>query len=60
MRDPSHLYYNSSYNSTWNKNDPNWTDELAAQVPYGIDPRKDNQGVFVAPVDVFLNGSCFI
>ena len=30
----------STYNQTWNATDPNWTDALVAQVPFGIDPRK--------------------
>ena len=24
----------------WSPTDPNWTDALVAQVPFGIDPRK--------------------
>ena len=30
----------SNYNKTWNATDPNWTNALVAQVPFGVDPRK--------------------
>ena len=30
----------NNYNQAWNATDPNWTDALVAQVPFGIDPRK--------------------
>ncbi len=30
----------NDYNQTWNAKDPNWTDALVAQVPFGVDPRK--------------------
>ena len=33
----------SYYNQTWSSEDPNWTDELVAQVPLGIDPRIDQK-----------------
>ena len=38
----------NKYNQTWNATDPNWTDALVAQVPFGIDPRKSQitGGVF--------------
>ena len=29
-----------NYNQTWNATDPNWTNALVAQVPFGVDPRK--------------------
>ena len=30
----------NNYNQTWNAKDPNWTNALVAQVPFGVDPRK--------------------
>jgi hypothetical protein len=30
----------NDYNQTWNATDPNWTNALVAQVPFGVDPRK--------------------
>ena len=30
----------NKYNQTWNATDPNWTNALVAQVPFGVDPRK--------------------
>jgi hypothetical protein len=30
----------NKYNQTWNATDPNWTDALVAQVPFGVDPWK--------------------
>lgn len=47
------------YSYTWNKDDTNWTDALAAQVPFGIDPRTSAQptsggsGIFVVPMAAF-------
>jgi hypothetical protein len=47
MRNPWSVTY---YNSDWAYNDPRWTDELVAQVPFGIDPRTSkNNGIFVIP-----------
>ena len=28
----------NNYNQTWNATDPNWTNALVAQVPFGVDP----------------------
>lgn len=36
MRNPWGVCY---YDQTWNENDPNWTDELVAQVPWQVDVR---------------------
>lgn len=43
----------SYYNGAWNYNDNNWTDDLVAQVPLGIDPRIDqtSRGIFVLPIN---------
>ena len=30
----------NKYDQTWNATDPNWTNALVAQVPFGVDPRK--------------------
>jgi hypothetical protein len=30
----------NNYNQTWNATDPNWTNALVAQIPFGVDPRK--------------------
>lgn len=53
------------YSSTWNPDDPNWTDALVAQVPFGFDPRAASRqngmyqtGLFVAPFEV-IDGTCF-
>lgn len=35
MRNPWGSNY---YSWTWNLNDPNWTDELIAQIPFDFDP----------------------
>ena len=40
----------NNYNQTWNATDPNWTNALVAQVPFGVDPRKsqiDDEFFFV-------------
>jgi phage tail tape-measure protein len=34
------LHGETLYDGKWKASDPAWTDELAAQVPLGIDPRK--------------------
>ena len=48
MRNPWGI---TGYLGDWNENDPRWTEELVAQVPYGIDPRTeaDSDGMFVIP-----------
>jgi len=59
VRNPWGVAY---YNKEWNKDDPNWTDALVAQVPMGVDPRTDQatMGVFVVPVSRLKNGqACF-
>jgi hypothetical protein len=42
------LGFANNYNQTWNPTDPNWTNALVAQVPFGADPRKSQitGGVF--------------
>mmetsp|Transcript_13133 Transcript_13133/g.22195 ORF Transcript_13133/g.22195 Transcript_13133/m.22195 type:complete len:90 (+) Transcript_13133:982-1251(+) len=49
MRNP---WGTSYYSGTWSKDDPNWTDDLVAQVPMGMDPRVDQatKGIFVFPM----------
>ena len=44
------------YTGTWNKDDPNWTDDLVAQIPFGLDPRTegDADGIFVMPKENIL------
>jgi len=39
------------YTGPWKANDSRWTDALALQVPYSIDPRKNNVGIFVMPIE---------
>ena len=57
MRNP---WDTTSYSSDWNKDDPRWTSETVAQVPYGIDPRTSaDQGVFAVPMYKLINGLCF-
>jgi len=48
MRNP---WGETTYSGAWFKDDPNWTDELIAQVPFDIDPRTiaDEDGIFVIP-----------
>lgn len=36
VRDPWAI---TNFNKSWNCNDTRWTDDLVAQVPFGIDPR---------------------
>lgn len=38
VRNPWGVAY---YTGPWNKDDTDWTDDLVAQVPHGIDPRVD-------------------
>lgn len=49
----------ANYNQDWHAGDARWTDELADQVPLGIDPRVDQaaKGVFVVPKE--LLATCF-
>ena len=44
----------SGYSGVWCESDPNWTDDLVAQVPHGIDPRTAStiDGIFIAPKTV--------
>lgn len=50
LRNPWGESYPNRYRGKWSHDDPDWTDELAGQVPMGIDPRKSNeQGFFVLP-----------
>jgi hypothetical protein len=49
----------TKYNSTWSANDTNWTDSLAAQVPLGVDPRRDyNKGLFTIPYTHIIDEKC--
>jgi len=55
LRNPWGVTY---YSGTWNKEDTNWTDALAAQVLFGIDPRtSDTDGIFVMTSADFINYS---
>jgi hypothetical protein len=48
------LHGGTLYDGKWKASDPEWTDELASQVPLGIDPRtSESSGIFVAPLSVF-------
>ena len=57
----------TGYSGAWAPSDPNWTDDLVAQVPFGYDPRHEdttNDGLFFAPyatLDTNVNGNngCF-
>jgi len=52
IRNPWGVTY---YDGTWNKDDTNWTDELAAQVLFSIDPRtSDTDGIFVMEASDFV------
>ena len=56
MRNPWGLTY---YSSDWNKDDDRWTDALANQVPFDIDPRTSaNDGLFTVPYDKIMNEEC--
>lgn len=52
MRNP---WGTTDYNAAWNKDDANWTEELVAQVPMGIDPRTSatSDGIFTMPMSEF-------
>jgi hypothetical protein len=44
----------------WAHDDPNWTDDLVAQVPHGFDPRRsgpDDSGLFVVPMEAWKKNS---
>jgi hypothetical protein len=45
------------YNWSWSMNDTRWTQALVNQVPYGFDPRKNDSGIFVMPIEGF-NTTC--
>lgn len=48
----------TQYSKAWSNNDPNWTADMKAQVPFGIDPTTSNmQGIFFVPYDIF--STCF-
>ena len=56
MRNPWSITF---YSSDWNADDPRWTDELVAQVPFGIDPRTSrNEGIFTVPYNKIINEEC--
>lgn len=47
------------YSNEWHAGDSRWTDELANQVPLGIDPRTSaNDGIFAMPYDKIINEEC--
>ena len=49
------------YDGEWSKNDPRWTDNLVAQVPFGLDPRveADKDGIFITPLEsIFSDSGC--
>lgn len=55
IRNPWGITY---YSKAWNKDDTNWTDDLAAQVLFGIDPRtSDSDGIFVMEASDFVEYS---
>ena len=49
----------NGYNDRWSKNDAAWTDELVAQIPHDFDPRVDESGLFVTPIESMEWGRCF-
>lgn len=56
IRNPWNITY---YSSTWNKDDSNWTDALADQVPLSVDPRtSESDGVFVMPSSNLIDETC--
>ena len=53
MRNP---WGTSDYSAAWHKDDSAWTDDLVAQVPWGIDPRTStSDGIFTVPMSEFHN-----
>ena len=53
MRNPWGTVY---YNQEWSKDDSNWTDDLVAQVPFGVDVRtqQSSEGLFVVPISKLI------
>jgi len=53
IRNPWGVVY---YNQEWNKDDASWTDDLVAQVPFGVDVRtqQSSEGLFVVPISKFI------
>lgn len=58
MRDP---FGTSQYNQTWSMDDPNWTESLISQVPWGVDVRTQqaSEGLFTVPISLFIGNDCF-
>jgi hypothetical protein len=53
MRNP---WGSNTYNWRWSSRDPKWSDHLVDQIPYGFDPREDDDdyaGFFVVPFEAF-------
>jgi hypothetical protein len=57
----------NGYNWRWSASDPKWSDGMAAQVPFGFDPREEDPeetGLFIVPFEAFLDnpgiGYCFV
>lgn len=53
----------TTYGGQWAWHDPNWTDELVAQVPYGLDPRTEGpaDGIFVMPKEnIIWDSGCIM
>ncbi|MGB1604034.1 MAG: hypothetical protein ACPIOQ_65485, partial [Promethearchaeia archaeon] len=43
----------------WHAGDARWTDDLASQVPLGVDPRTSvDDGIFALPYDKIINEEC--
>ena len=51
----------ANYNQEWSKDDTNWTNDLVAQVPFGIDVRTQqaSDGYFVVPISKLIGTDCF-
>jgi hypothetical protein len=57
MRNP---WGSNGYNWHWSHDDPKWTDDLVAQVPYDFDPvntSPSSTGLFVMPFEGFQDNS---
>ena len=54
VRDPRGNFSIVDYNQKWNKNDPDWTEELLSQLPYPVE--NSNGYFYVGDTDLF---SCF-
>jgi len=53
MRNP---WATTDYSAKWNSEDTDWTDDLVAQVPLGVDPRTSTgDGIFTMPMSEFSN-----